>query len=426
MRDQSVYGEAMQKWRLAGRSISSGEAAVLKELAKEVAEAAARPEQDEKASLWLRHNKLERTRPPILCDPENGWNEIIGEEKLKCGGELARSWENRLRRELFWANRMGDDRVTDANFYVYYAYGDTGWGANETMHKTEDTGSYAWEGGLPDYALLDTLHYPEITVDYDATNELLETAESVFGGILNVELRGQWWWSLNITNVLVNLRGLEQSMMDVYDYPDELHKLMAFIRDGFMHKLDFFEANNLLSLNNGNIYAGSGGYGFTDELPAGGYDGRARTVDMWGFCESQETTSVSPEMFEEFVYAYQKPLMDRFTLNCYGCCEPLERRWDIIKNSHGLRRVSVSPWADPHKMAGYLGKDFIFSYKPNPAYLAVEHIDEDAIRAQLREIISIAKDCRLEIIMKDNHTIGKNPQNVIDWCRIAKEEAERV
>jgi hypothetical protein len=28
--------------------------------------------------------------------------------------------------------------------------------------------------------------------------------------------------------------------------------------------------------------------------------------------------------------------------------------------------------------------------------------------------------------MKDNHTIGGNPQNVIDWCRIAREEAENA
>ena len=27
--------------------------------------------------------------------------------------------------------------------------------------------------------------------------------------------------------------------------------------------------------------------------------------------------------------------------------------------------------------------------------------------------------------MKDNHTIGHNPQNVVDWCSIAGEEAMR-
>jgi len=29
----------------------------------------------------------------------------------------------------------------------------------------------------------------------------------------------------------------------------------------------------------------------------------------------------------------------------------------------------------------------------------------------------------VEVIMKDNHTIGGRPQNVVEWCRIAREEA---
>jgi len=28
--------------------------------------------------------------------------------------------------------------------------------------------------------------------------------------------------------------------------------------------------------------------------------------------------------------------------------------------------------------------------------------------------------------MKDNHTIGKNPQNIIDWVKIVREEIARV
>lgn len=35
-----------------------------------------------KNALWRRHNALERTRPVILCDPENGWNEIIKTNEL--------------------------------------------------------------------------------------------------------------------------------------------------------------------------------------------------------------------------------------------------------------------------------------------------------------------------------------------------------
>jgi hypothetical protein len=96
---------------------------------------------------------------------------------------------------------------------------------------------------------------------------------------------------------------------------------------------------------------------------------------MWGFAESQETVNVSPEMFEEFVFQYQLPILSRFGLNCYGCCEPLNKRWYIIKRIPGLRRVSVSPWAQFDDIAEKLGKNYVLSYKPNPAYLAVKSLD---------------------------------------------------
>jgi hypothetical protein len=151
---------------------------------------------------------------------------------------------------------------------------------------------------------------------------------------------------------------------------------------------------------------------------------------MWGFAESQETTQVSPDHFadhfEEFVFPYQLPILDRFGLNCYGCCEPLHLRWHVVKKFPRLRRISVSPWADPEKMAEYLSNNYIFSMKPNPAALAVPALDEDWVRKGLRQALDITRGCCVEVIMKDNHTIGRNPENVIRWCRIAREEADSV
>jgi hypothetical protein len=147
---------------------------------------------------------------------------------------------------------------------------------------------------------------------------------------------------------------------------------------------------------------------------------------MWGFAESQEPSVVSPDMFGTFIFPYQLPILERFGLNCYGCCEPLDQRWEYVKQIPNLRRVSVSPWANLEDMSEKLGSSYIFSMKPNPAYLAVPSIDEDFIRKELRKAIEITRGCRVEIIMKDNHTIGKNPDNVIRWCRIAQEEATRV
>ena len=230
-----------------------------------------------------------------------------------------------------------------------------------------------------------------------------------------------------MTWTLVNLRGLEQIMFDIYDYPDQLHQLMGILRDGTLAKLDFLEENGLLSLNNDGTYVGSGGFGYTRELPQKDFDGKTiRTRDMWGFCESQETTTFSPEMFAEFIFPYQLPILERFGLNCYGCCEPLDKRWYVVKNAPRLRRVSVSPWANLADMADKLGEQYIYSMKPHPGDLAVPSLNEERIRSELRRALQITRNCRVEIIMKDNHTIANNPQNVIRWCQIAREEAEAI
>ncbi|GAH67957.1 unnamed protein product, partial [marine sediment metagenome] len=48
------------------------------------------------------------------------------------------------------------------------------------------------------------------------------------------------------------------------------------------------------------------------------------------------------------------------------------------------------------------------------------------VRKKLREALEITKGCVVEVIMKDNNTIGKNPENVINWVRIAKEEINKI
>ncbi len=50
---------------------------ILKELARSVAEIAARPEQNKKRKLWEKHNDLVETPPLIFCDPELAWYEIF-------------------------------------------------------------------------------------------------------------------------------------------------------------------------------------------------------------------------------------------------------------------------------------------------------------------------------------------------------------
>ncbi len=409
-------------------AISQSERETLRRLAGEVAELAARPSEAEKRELWRRHNALEPTRPLIFCDPENGWNEIIPAGCLECQSQLGRWWEMRLRKEIFWGAKMGDDYTITPYFDVFHVHtgGLEEWGLKETIVGGDHGGSYRWEAPIKSEDDLEKLHYPSVIVDREATQGLAALAEDILGDLLTVRVRTNWWWSLGMTMRVAFLRGLAQMMYDLIDNPDLVHRLMALMRDGTLALLDYLEQENLLSLNNDGAYVGSGGLGWSGELPAADFDGKARLCDLWGFAESQETVGVSPQMFAEFVFPYQLPILARFGLNCYGCCEPLDARWHIVQQIPRLRRVSISPWAHVPTMAERLGDRYIFSWKPNPAALATDCLDEDHVRADLRATFAATRDCRVEAIMKDNHTIGNNPQNVTRWCQIAREEAERV
>lgn len=409
-------------------SLPEKERALLRTLAETLRTAAESEIQRERTALWYAHNDLTPgTRPLVFCDPEGGWREIVREADLLCETERGRAIERELRIRTFYAS-MRHDRVDSAVWRVGYVHTNSGWGLSPEMHRSKPTGAASWTAPIRDYAEdMRLLHAPEITVDADETRRRLEFYTELFDGILSVELFSSWWWSLGLTQTFVYLRGLEQMMYDMYDEPENVHALMRFLSDGTMRMLDFLEENRLLFPNNGDTYVGSGGFGWTKQLPQSGFAGATRLKDMWGFAESQETVNISPDMFEEFIFPYQLPILKRFGLNCYGCCEPLDKRWHVVQKIPSLRRVSVSAWADFGRMAELLGGDYVYSCKPNPAFLAVPELDEDAVRAYLRPIVSVcrAHGCRLELIMKDCHTIGGNPQNVLRWCEIASEEAQR-
>jgi len=406
---------------------SNNDRSILKKLAYEVSELASRKSEFEKRKLWYEHNELKTKYPVIFCDPENGWNELITEDMLNCKGSLAKRWEYVLRKKIFYGNKMKDDTPIERILDINYVYADKEWGIMESYNGGKNGGSYTWNSPIQTIEDIKKIKVPKLNIDYKTTLETLSLASDVFRDIIHIRLVGVWWWGFGMTFDLARLIGLENMMIYMHDNPEFIHKVMRKLTDGYMAKLDFLENNNLLTLNNDHSYIGTGAFGYTKDLPKRNLNGLpVKTKDMWGNSESQETIGISPKMFEEFVFKYQSEIQKRFGLNCYGCCEPLDKRWHIIKNVPNLRRVSVSAWADRKKMAENLQDKYIYSWKPRPADLAVPNIDKDYIRKYIRETLEITKGCILEIVMKDNHTIGKNPRNIIDWVKIATEEVNRI
>ena len=405
--------------------ISKKDRALLRQLAAQVAELAAQPKEARKAALWKAHNELRTNEPLVFIDPENGWHEILPDSILACEGQTAREWEFELRKKIHHGTVLHDDLVIDAIFSVPHVYTDTGWGVELMRIGGENGGAYHIKQAIEDYERdFEKVRFPKILVDYEASERLLALAEETFDGLLNVCRHTQWWWSLGLTWRYIDLRGLEDFLCDFLLDGEWVHRMMELLCQGSLDMLDMLERERLLFPNTGNDYVGSGGFGFTDELPNA--NGCVTTKNMWGFVESQETVSASPEVYGEFIFPYHRRIAEWFGLNCYGCCEPFEPRWQYVKQLPRLRRVSCSPWSDRNRGAQLLGNRYISSLKLSPTPLSRPIMDEDEVRSHLRAALLANKDCVPELIMKDNHTLGGNPSNATRWVEIAREEIMRM
>ena len=405
--------------------VTPDERQILQDLAKRQAEIASMPIQAERAKLWKDFNSLNFHRPMVLAYPEGGWCDLINESQLQCQQPLLRKWEMTLRKIIYQHENICDDQPVTIFFNIGWVFQIGDYGLSETITRSAKRGSFTWQGPIKNEKDIDKLHIRSINIDRQETSHLVELAQDIFGDILEIRVHdslygGSLWWSCGITEKLIMLRGLEQVMMDMYDNPSLLHRLMRLLQDDTMNMLDTFERENILSLNTGvDDFVGSAGIGVTDELPSIGFTGNARLCDLWVLGESQGFVGVGPEQFYEFALQYQIPVLNRFGLICYGCCEPLDKKYDLlIKHLPKLRRVSVSPWADREIAAEKLGNKYIYSWKPNPAMICGPNVDNKAVEKHIRETLDITRGCCLEIIMKDTHTFQGDPQRIRWWSRM--------
>ncbi len=400
------------------------EKALLRRLAERVAAIAALPEQAARRDMWYAHNDLHSPRAVVLAFPEGAWRELIPQTVLESADPLAREWEMRLRQTIYTFEHLHDDQVTEPVFNIPWVHTVSDYGVPLEHVRTEALGAYTWKPPLVELSDIDKLRFRTWDIDRAETDRRVALAKDIFGDVLAVRIRGMFWWTLGMTWTAILMRGLERLMLDIYDHPEWLSQLMSFLRDATLHDLDYLETNGFLTLNNEDDYVGSGGFGYTRSLPSPSFDGVVRTADMWGFAESQEFVSVSPEKFEEFAFRFQLPLLSRFGLNCYGCCEPVHSRIHLLKTIPRLRRISISAWCDLDIAARELSDRYIFSYKPSPAVLAGEHLDETDIRRTLSHCLDVARGCKVEIIMKDTHTLRGEPERLTRWTEIAREVAD--
>ncbi len=402
--------------------------AIVRELAKRVAEIAALPVQAEKKKLWRKLNGLQPERPMVMVD-QVCWNEmnIDDELTLRCADAECRGYEWHLRSILYQWNHFPVDMVVEPFVPVSKAVNNTGFGVNveEEVAVSDPTSGvvgHKYTNQFETEADIEKISEPRVSHDAAETQRRMAVAHELFDGVIEVRARGYDPY-LSLWDPIATWMGVENALYAMVDKPEFMHRLLDRMTSGYLSMLNQLERLGVLCEPQGLIHC-TGAY--TDDLPAPGYNPqKPRTKDIWMFGLAQMLTTVSPGMFKEFEVDYAGRICGRFGLVYYGCCDPLDRKMAEVRMIPNVRKVSMSPWADQERGAAEIGRDYVFSRKPNPAFLAPDNFNAEQVRQDLAATREICKEhgCPLEFILKDISTVHYQPQRLWEWARIAMQVA---
>jgi hypothetical protein len=401
---------------------------ILRELAKKTAEIAALPVQEEKRRLWRKLNALAPERPMVMID-QVCWNEVNadGALTLQCEDAVLRRYEEYLRRTLYQWEHFPVDMVVEPFIRIPRAIHNTGFGVTvqeeiATLDPTNDVVGHSFHNQFQTEEDLEKIKTPIITEDVDETARRMADAHEIFDGILAPRLTGVDPY-LSLWDPISTWMGVQNALMALIETPEYMHRLVGRVTDGYMAMLDQLEEQGLLCEPQSLIHC-TGAY--TDELPAPGYNpDKPRTKDLWMFGLAQMFSTVSPQMFKVYEVDYASRICERFGLVYYGCCDPLDGKMNEVRMIPNVRKVSMSPWVNEERGAEEIGKDYVYSRKPNPALLAFDAFDPVYVRKHLTDTRDVCKKygCPLELILKDISTIRYEPQRLAQWADIAMEVA---
>ena len=243
--------------------INANEREVIRDLAKRLAELANQPIMEERRKLWYAHNDLKTDQPVIDCSPEGAWREIVTPDSLVCEDPVAREIEWTLRARIYRAEVINDDVPAEMRWDCRKRISDTGWSlegrqahnafTNESVHvPTISTINPFWrkdykfdetaaefdplitddemeEGGIEELLVA-----PKVIYDEEGSKRDLEIHQDLLGDILDVHWCGNTYIAFSWMETYTKIRGYENALYDLYDYPDQMHAILRVLEKGYL------------------------------------------------------------------------------------------------------------------------------------------------------------------------------------------------
>lgn len=395
------------------------ELAIVRELAKKYMEIAMSEKHVNMRRRFRDSNDLKIVRPPVIIE-EIPWHEMNFEGALdcQCQNKELRQMEYFFRKELYRETYFHCDNYIEPVWAVYKSFSNTGNGfaiqeERLAVDKANHIVSHSYIDVLEDEKALEQYHDPVITPHPEQDRENVAWAEEVLDGILPVQLRGHGIY-YSPWDELAMLRGVEPILIDIYERPEYLHEIMKRFTHGMMVTMDQMEQYGLYDPRCMAVHCTPAEFTPPVEPNVEHYGCK----DIWFRTMAQMFNMVSPEAHNEFDMQYSIPLASRCAYTYYGCCEPLHDRIDKLKQYSNLRKIGVSPWADIEMSAEMMGKDYVFSRKPNPAHVALA-TDPEVIRREITETVKACQKygCPMDITLKDISTVSYRPENLMIWAQ---------
>ena len=396
---------------------------------------------EERKQSWKAVHDLRARRPVILV--ETDWIEgYVTDDEILCEDPFLRSVERNMRAKLRQAEELNDDIVFEPYYRLGWRMNFSDHGVPVAIHSAEcPQKSMAYSFSFPIATPEDVHLLKPRTFGVDRAESLRrkEMLEDAVGDILPVRLgnydpfvyefdvgeygdlgfTGNFFFGL--TWQVYRFIGNQGLLYWVYDAPDTIHQLMEYMLDDRLALFDYFEREGLLAPNTDSQMAGPRMYGYVSDLPEPDSQQPVKLKHLWGWAESQEAANISPEMYQEFVLPYLAKLSERFGLVYYGCCERVDDRLaSIIDAIPNLRSVSVSGWSNLQKTAEMLGTRYVYSRKPTPAHISGAQPHWELLEKDMRDTYAAARDCNVEILLRDVYTINGERARLRRWVDMTK------
>ena len=396
---------------------------ILRELAKRQLEISQSIKNQERILLWKAHNAFQPSAPVVHVEIDTFEQEILP-SLLRCEGEEARAAERELYRNFLNLELFDDDWVVPD----YFPVEQSGWFRPFGYEITRTTAADSAGNRLGHrfhYVLADLhedfekLTPSEFGFDGAFYQRKERFAQEMFGDILPVRRTMNGLYAVPTQDV-VHLMGMENMCFALADYPEEFREMMDRLAEDYLAYFHMLEKEGCLLPTAGFEKVAQGSLCFTEELLR---SGQLATRDVWGFLDSQETVSISPEMFHDFIFPCYRQIASCYGKLSYGCCEPVHPVWEDLKTLPNLRKVSVSPWGDEEYMGEQLrGAQIAYLRKPSPNFLGVGTIlEEEEVRKHFRRTARAASGCSLELIQRDVYTINHDVGKVKRYVQLIRE-----